>query len=205
MILRGSCQCRALRVVRRVDATRIVVRQEAALSRIGAWRCGRCGVDLGAIDDAEVIDCRRVRADEPPGATLVAAYLAELDRLFGGFDPAASVSADPDEMAPPRGAFLVMSEATRALACGGIKTHAEGVGEIKRMYTVPEARGRGLARDLLNELEETARDLGMHRVVLDTAASLVAATELYRSAGYQEVPAFNDNPYAARWFAKDLP
>lgn len=153
---------------------------------------------------ADIIDCRRMRADEPAAAALVAAYLEEIDRLFGGFDPAASVSAEPDEMAPPRGAFLVMREATTALACGGLKTHVEGIGEIKRMYTVPEARGRGLGRDLLSELEEAARDLGMHRVVLDTAASLVAATELYRSAGYQEVPAFNDNPYAARWFSKEL-
>jgi GNAT superfamily N-acetyltransferase len=153
---------------------------------------------------ADLVTCDRERADGRDGGALIAAFFAELDTLLGEFDPAKSVSADPAELAAPGGAFLVMREAGRPLACGGLKTHAPGIGEIKRMFTAPDARGRGLARDLLFELEEAARELGMERLVLDTAAPLAAAVSLYASAGYVEVPAFNENPYAARWFEKRL-
>jgi GNAT superfamily N-acetyltransferase len=156
----------------------------------------------------DLVACRAVRSDTPAAMKLLTAYFAEVDRLFaelhGGYDPARGISAEPHELAPPSGAFVILSEGGVDLACGGVKTHAPGVGEIKRMYTAPDARGRGLGRDLLGELEDAARALGMRRLVLDTAAPLVAAHELYRSAGYAEVPRFNDNPYAARWFEKTI-
>lgn len=151
---------------------------------------------------ADLLSCLPVSADAAQG--LLEEYFGELNSLLGGFDPGRSVSASSEDMAPPQGAFLLLSEGERALACGGLKTHAPGVGEIKRMYTRPEARGRGLARDLLQELESTARHLNMHRLLLDTAGPLEAAAGLYLSSGYSEVPAYNDNPYAARWFAKEL-
>ena len=72
------------------------------------------------------------------------------------------------------------------------------------MFVGGEARRRGVARRLLAALEDEARRLGYRRVVLDTAAPLGEAEALYRTAGYQVVPAYNDNPYAAHWFAKDL-
>jgi GNAT superfamily N-acetyltransferase len=153
---------------------------------------------------ADVITCELSRASSPQVNALLSAYYAELAGLLGEFDPRRGVSAEPDEVAPPRGAFLVVTEADRALACGGLKTHAPGVGEIKRMFVAPEARGRSLARDLLAELEDAARALGMGRIVLDTAAPLAAAAALYRSAGYVETAPFNANPYAARWFEKSL-
>jgi GNAT superfamily N-acetyltransferase len=143
-------------------------------------------------------------ADHPDAAALLAAYLAEIAARLGGFDPARSVSADPDEMAPPRGAFLVLYDGGRPAACGGVKTLAPGLGEIKRMFVAPEARGRGHGRRLLGALEDAARSLGCARVVLDTAAPLAEAEALYRSAGYRSVAPYNDNPYATAWFEKDL-
>ena len=65
------------------------------------------------------------------------------------------------------------------------------------MYVVPDARGRGLARRLLAAIEDAARELGYERVRLDTGASQPHARALYESAGYHEVPDYNDNPYAA--------
>ena len=135
---------------------------------------------------------------------LLQAYFAELSIVLGSFDPGLGPTAHPEEMRTPKGVFLLLTEQGRALACGGLKTHAPGVGEIKRMYIIPEARGSGLGRDLLFELEAHARRLGMRKVLLDTAAPLEAAQNLYLSSGYQEVEAFNDNPYAGRWFAKEL-
>ncbi|MFT3773566.1 MAG: GNAT family N-acetyltransferase [Minicystis sp.] len=140
-------------------------------------------------------------ADHPDAVALLDAYLAEVAVRLG-FDPARSVSADPHEMAPPRGAFLVLYEGDRPVACGGVKTIEPGVGEIKRMFVAPEARGRGHGRRLLTALEAAARALGHRRILLDTAAPLAEAEALYRSAGYRSIAPYNDNPYATAWFEK---
>ena len=148
---------------------------------------------------SDMVVCRQGQAE-----ALLDAYFAELAQLLGGFDPSRGPTADPGEMAPPLGAFLVMSEHGQALACGGVKTHQAGVGEIKRMYVDPAARRRGLSRDLLWELERAALELGMKRLLLDTAEPLQSAQALYLSGGYQEVADYNGNPYAAHWFAKSI-
>ena len=68
----------------------------------------------------------------------------------------------------------------------------------------PEARGLGLGRRLLLELERHAREAGVKIVRLETNRALTAAIQLYRSSGYREVAAFNDEPYAHHWFEKQL-
>jgi GNAT superfamily N-acetyltransferase len=143
-------------------------------------------------------------ADHPDAAALLGRYLDELVARLGEFDPARSASAAPDEMAPPGGAFLVAYQDGRAVACGGVKRLSPDTCEIKRMFVGSEARRRGVARRLLAALEAEAVRLGYRRVLLDTAAPLGEATLLYRAAGYGEVPPYNDNPYAAHWFGKDL-
>ena len=136
----------------------------------------------------------------------IAAYLGELDARFpGGFDPARSVSADPRELVPPAGVFLLARLDGDAVGCGGLKRVKHGVGEIKRMWVAPEARGLGIAQRLLEALEQQAVALGLHEVQLDTNRTLVEARALYQRNGYREVPAYNDNPYADHWFAKRLP
>ena len=76
--------------------------------------------------------------------------------------------------------------------------------EIKRMWVAPEARGLGIARRLLEALEDQARGAGMKRLVLDTNRSLLEAQAMYRKAGYRARERYNDNPYADFWFEKDL-
>jgi GNAT superfamily N-acetyltransferase len=140
--------------------------------------------ERGTLPDG--VGCRRVRADDPAATPLLAAYYAELADGLGGFDPGRSVSAEPDEMAPPAGAFFVLELAGRPVGCAGLKTHAPGVGEVKRMFLAADVRGRGLGRVLLRVVEDEARRLGMHRLVLDTAAPLAAAAALY--AGRRRLP-----------------
>jgi GNAT superfamily N-acetyltransferase len=130
--------------------------------------------------------------------------MAELRERLGDFDPARSVSADPAEMAEPNGAFLVAVVDGVAVACGGLKRFRGDVGELKRMFVAKDARGQGLARAMLEALEARARELGFRELVLDTAAPLLEAQALYASAGFEEVPAYNQNPYAARWFKKRI-
>ena len=78
------------------------------------------------------------------------------------------------------------------------------VGEIKRMWISPDARGMGLATRLLARLEELAQEFGWTRVRLDTNRALKEAQLMYRKAGYQEIGRYNDNPYADFWFEKEL-
>jgi GNAT superfamily N-acetyltransferase len=97
---------------------------------------------------------------------------------------------------PPDGVFLVAREAGRAVGCGGVCRFDGDRAELKRMYVVPEARGRGLGRRLLDELEAAARRLGYRGIVLETGNLHHEALALYASAGYAPIPCYG--PYAAR-------
>ncbi len=147
----------------------------------------------------------RIRADAEPAARMLTAMTVELNALYARIDgELASIPATPEQMWEPDGSFLVGSSDGEAVCCGGVKRLGEGLAEIKRMFVVPEARGRGYARLLLAELEAEARRLGYRRVRLDTGAEQPAARTIYESSGYRSIPAYNDNPYAAWWFEREL-
>jgi len=132
-------------------------------------------------------------------------YFAELAERFDvGFDPERSLSPTHEEFAPPDGIFLVMRLHGSPVGCGGFKRDAPKTAYIKRMWVAPEGRGLGLGRRLLSALEDRARSLGYRKVHLETQKSLKEAQQLYRSSGFVEVPAFNDEPYAHHWFEKRL-
>jgi GNAT superfamily N-acetyltransferase len=142
----------------------------------------------------------------PDALRCIRAYFDELDRRSdSGFDPGAGISAEPDELTPPRGALLLAYDGPAAVACGAVKHHPREPSEIKRMWVAPEARGRGLARRLLAELEHIAAASGAIVTRLETNRALVEAIAMYRSAGYVEVAPFNDEPFAHHWFEKRLP
>ena len=133
------------------------------------------------------------------------AYLAELAvRFDAGFDPARGPSADPRELVPPSGLFLLARLDGEALGCAALKRIGEGVGEIKRMWVSPAARGLGIAQRLLDALEHHAAAMGLSMLRLDTNRTLTEARALYARNGYREIPAYNDNPYADHWFEKPL-
>ena len=136
----------------------------------------------------------------PPASDLLRALGDEYDAaagraLVGG------PSADPSDFTPPSGTFLVAYEHDQAIACGGLKTVGSGVAEVKRMYVVPEARGRGVARALLVALEGRARSMGFATVRLDCERH---NWPIYRAAGYVEIDDYNDNPFADHWAEKTL-
>ncbi len=133
------------------------------------------------------------------------AYFAELDRRFEtGFDPRLGISATEEELRPPAGLLLVATRDGEPVGCGALKFHGTEPTELKRMWVDESARGLGLGRRLLSELERHAAEHGARTVRLETNRSLVEAISLYRSAGYVEVPRFNDEPYAHHWFEKRL-
>jgi ribosomal protein S18 acetylase RimI-like enzyme len=105
-------------------------------------------------------------------------------------------------MRPPAGVFLVATLHRDAIGCGALKFHADAPTELKRMWVDPRARGLGVGRRLLAELERHAIAGGSRMVRLETSKSLAEAVAMYRAAGYREVSAFNDEPYADHWFEK---
>src|SRR5437763_16540116 len=102
----------------------------------------------------------RADAGSAEARALVAAYVEEIAMTFpGGFNPDASVSADPAELTPPRGCFLVVRDDDGTpVGCGGVKLLDPETAEVKRMWLAPPARGRGAGRMLLAALEAAARD-----------------------------------------------
>jgi DNA-binding MarR family transcriptional regulator/GNAT superfamily N-acetyltransferase len=154
---------------------------------------------------ASEIDIREVDAAGADAQRCIAAYVAELNRRSKrGFDPANGVSAEPHELTPPAGLFLVAYRHGDAVGCGGVKHHPGAASEIKRMWVAESARGLGIARRLLAELEQDARRSGAVVATIETSATLFEAIELYRSVGYVEVAPFNDEPFADLWLEKRL-
>lgn len=132
-------------------------------------------------------------------------YFTEIDRRFrSGFDPDKSGAVDLRDFVSPRGCLLIARLFGEPVGCGALRTFAPRIGEIKRMWISPHARGLGLGRRLLAELESVAKKRRMRAIRLDTNKSLSEALRLYRSAGYREIARFNDNPYAHHWFEKAL-
>lgn len=146
---------------------------------------------------------------DPGGAEAtiaLSAYFDELDVRFpGGFDRSDALVVGAATMCPPNGALLVAFAEDRAVVgCGGIQPLGPATAEVKRMWIHPEWRGAGLGRRLLVDLEQRATALGHTRFFLDTNATLIEAIAMYEAAGYRSTEQYNDNPYAQRWFAKDL-
>ncbi len=146
-----------------------------------------------------------VDPEHPDAQYCLAEYVAELNRRSQrGFDPSVGATALPHEVRPPAGEFFVAYLYGEAVGCGAIKHHADAPAEIKRMWIAPSARGLGLGRRLLDRLEACALAGGARIAHIETSAVLVEALSLYRSTGWVEVPAFNDEPFADHWLEKAL-
>ncbi len=151
------------------------------------------------------MDVRPVPADAPDARHLMAEYLAELGvRMGAEFDPARYVDVAPGELEPPAGRLLIAYDDDEAVACGVVRVIGPGVAEIKRMYVAPQARGRGLGRNMLGALERAAIALGCDCARLDTSASFTEAVGLYHGAGYADIDDYNGNPHASVWMERRL-
>jgi GNAT superfamily N-acetyltransferase len=128
----------------------------------------------------------------------VATLIADLDGRYAGVDDPPGMTPElaerwvvlPAQMTPPAGTFAVVRLDARPVACGGVRPLLDGcpeVAEIKRMYTRPEARRRGISRVLLARLEREAAALGYRRVHLETGLRQPEAVALDESAGYARI------------------
>jgi DNA-binding MarR family transcriptional regulator/GNAT superfamily N-acetyltransferase len=131
-------------------------------------------------------------------------YFAELARRFdAGFDPGKGAAVGAEAMTLPHGWFFLARLDGRPVGCGALRLSADE-GEVKRMWTAPEARGLGVARRIIAAIEATARQAGVTTLRLDTNRALKEAHALYRKLGFVETARYNDNPYADHWFEKRI-
>lgn len=142
----------------------------------------------------------------PAAMAAVQRYVDELaERFPAGFDPGLpSTDEATATFGPPSGRFLLATLDGEVVGCGGVQFLDATTAEIKRMWVSDAARGQGLGRRLLAQLEDAAVAAGRRRIVLDTNGVLDEALGLYRSSGYVAIDRYNDNPYATHFFAKDL-
>ena len=154
---------------------------------------------------ASSVEVRPVDPEDLDAQHCLAEYGAELNRRSTrGFDPTVGATALPHEVRPPAGQFFVAYLHGVAIGCGAVKHYTDAPAEIKRMWIAPHARGLGLGRRLLEKLEARALAAGARVAHIETSAVLTEALSLYRSAGWIEVPAFNDEPFADHWLEKTL-
>jgi DNA-binding MarR family transcriptional regulator/GNAT superfamily N-acetyltransferase len=132
-------------------------------------------------------------------------YYAELaERFERGFDRTATLPADGDRLRPPAGLLLVAYLRGEPIGCGAVRFAPGEPAHLRRMWVAGTARGLGIGRRLLAELESRAAARGHDTVRLETNRALTEAIALYGSAGYVEVEPFNDEPHAHHWFTKRL-
>jgi GNAT superfamily N-acetyltransferase len=139
----------------------------------------------------------KVAIENPHGEAarvLIERLSAELGARYGD-DGSGAFS--PDDIMVPGGALVVARLGGEAVGCGALRPLKEGIGEIKRMYVEPRARGRGIARIILRELETIARSAGFDAVWLETGTLQPEAIRLYETSGYDRIACYGqyiDNP-----------
>ncbi|MGO3884928.1 MAG: GNAT family N-acetyltransferase [Mycetocola sp.] len=156
-----------------------------------------------------MITLERHAISDAVAAELVSEYLDEREATFPSAQGSyARAAANPADFADGNGVFLVARDGDEVLGCGGVRLIGSGQNgmraEVKHVFTRPSARGRGVARRLMGELERQARALGADQLVLDTNDSLAAAGTLYRALGFERTDPYNSNPNATAWYAKSL-
>jgi GNAT superfamily N-acetyltransferase len=125
---------------------------------------------------------------------LIEEYAASLNVDLSFQDFAHELENLPRIYAPPTGNFLLAEESGAYLGCIGLRQLSAGVGEIKRLYAVPAARGRRVGRLLVDGIIAAAARLGYHKLLLDTLSDMRAARTLYASVGFRPTQPYRFNP-----------
>jgi DNA-binding MarR family transcriptional regulator/GNAT superfamily N-acetyltransferase len=211
---RDDKRVRVARLTQRGVKERAVLdRRSDALARsllepLSAMQRDRLVIAMGEVErllTAALVDIAVIDPAHRHARFCLHEYYAELNRRFDtGFDPTVTRAVDLDEVRAPNGLFLVATLRSEPVGCGALKFLGDERAEIKRMWVAARARGLGVGRRLLTDLEARAASNGSRVVRLDTNKALVEAIAMYRSTGYVEVEAFNDEPYADHWFEKRL-
>jgi GNAT superfamily N-acetyltransferase len=171
---------------------------------------------VGVPEAPALVEVRPEPYESPVASGLAVALMDELDERYGDVEDigaapelAALWGVRPEQVTPPAGTFLVAWIDGEPVGCGALRplvTGQPGVAEIKRMYTAPTARRKGVSRAVLSALEDAAAALGYHRIQLETGLRQPEALALYESAGWHRIASYGQyagDPLSV-CFAKDL-
>ena len=150
------------------------------------------------------IEIRAARLDDPAVQKLVSEALADLSARYGGGSGDDTPVAASD-FEPPNGEFLVAVSDGELVGSAAWRSHGDDA-ELKRMYTAPQARGRGLARRMLAAVEASARAHSRGRLILECGNKQPEAIALYTSCGYERIANFGyyRNEPGVLSFGRDL-
>ncbi len=147
-------------------------------------------------------------APETPLSDDVRALVTALNEFTYGLTPAEyRHHMTVEQMAQPDTTlFVARDESGAALGMGALRRHAGGVGEVKRMFVRPEARGKRIGEAILAHVEALAREEGFTRLVLETGSNFDAARRVYERGAFKTCNAVLDYPPSAwtAFYSKDL-
>jgi ribosomal protein S18 acetylase RimI-like enzyme len=126
--------------------------------------------------------------------TLFAEYAASLDFKLDFQNFNEELVSLPGAYAPPEGCILLAEHSGQFAGCVALRKIDTKICEMKRLYVIPEFRGKNLGRTLAREVINEARELGYKRMRLDTVASMATANALYVSLGFRPIAAYCYNP-----------
>lgn len=153
---------------------------------------------LRAVQAFGALSTRIIEATLPRHFSIAAGLFQEyagelaIDLCFQGF--AAELTRLPALYGPPNGCLLLLIRDDAAVGCGALRSLAEGICEMKRLYVRGSLRGGHLGRAVAEQLISRGREMGFKSMRLDTLADMQAALRLYRSLGFREIPAYYANP-----------
>ena len=135
---------------------------------------------------------RRESIESRDAHVLIMALNAELSHRYP--EPGANhFHLDIEEVLPGRGAFVIARAEQRVpIGCGAIRRMDSTTAEIKRMYVVPQRRGMGAGKAILEKLEQVAHELAVTRIVLETGERQPEAIALYEHRGFVKIPPFGE-------------
>jgi ribosomal protein S18 acetylase RimI-like enzyme len=144
----------------------------------------------------------RNRDDLDTVITLFRAYAASLDvdLCFQNFEE--ELAAMPGKYAPPDGDLWLAKSDGVAIGCAALRPLDGKICEMKRLYVSPQGRGLGVGKALLGEVLQAAAAIGYGEIRLDTLPTMHAAIGLYRSSGFEVIPAYYDTPIAGTVFMR---
>jgi DNA-binding MarR family transcriptional regulator len=152
------------------------------------------------------VGIRDADTDDPAALSCVSAYYRQLLQTFPNElhpDMLPLPLPDAAKYRPPDGAFLIAWSDDLPIACVSLRPLDRSVGEVKRLWVNPIARGQGLGRRMMRAIEDRARTIGLTRLQLDSNSALTEAVALYRSDGWTDIAPYTPPP-ANIWMAKRL-
>lgn len=158
------------------------------------------------------VDVEPVSPDSAQARAVLRAYFRDIMSRQHGREATtreivAAMKAEPsDNLRPPRGVLFVARSADDGVVvgCAGLRLITAEIGEVTRVFVLPEARRRGVGQLLMEAVEDAARAQKLVTLRLDTGRHLSEARQLYLKSGFREVPAFNEGRLADQWYEKPL-